>query len=536
MNRSQIFELVTDLLSKRAGPYSPLTKIFAPHRDELARAVGLQDGKLDEIIYNALNNLYGRGKCKVCQNATKLYPHRGGWAEYCSKKCMNSAESPRVKNAEATKKAKGTHISNSVIRQKSAATLKTNYGVDNPSLSPTIKEKRTKTFIGKFGETTPLKNQTVKQCISRTMNAKYGGTGTASPIIREKILASRRKNSIDALLVRAERANVVAENIETYNGCFSELNWWCLSCSTKFTCAPYDGNRGAENSLLKCPKCYPSHVSNPQRKITEFLETLGVRFTVNDRSTIKPLELDIVVPEKMLAIEINGLYFHGENSGKTRLYHLTKTKRAAEKGFQLIHLTDYEVVNRQAAVETMLQSKLGLLPRIYARDTQVEEIDRAEADDFLEKYHLQGACRAGVRLGLRHRGELVAVMTFGRPRFNRRFTWELLRFCSSKTVVGGASKLIANFRKDRSGSIISYADRRWSTGEMYKKIGFSFIGETSPSYWYFNQQGELHHRSKFQRHLLNDQSNQSEKEIMQARGWDRIWDCGTLRYVLTEGE
>lgn len=532
MNHSQTFELVTKLLSKRAGPYSPLTKLFAPYKAELEEAVGLPGGSLSEIIYNALNGLYGRGRCKVCQGETKLYPHRGGWAEYCSKRCMNSAAAPRVGRAEETKKKNGTHISSSSVRQKSLTTLRANYGVDNPSFSQEVKEKRAKTFMERYGESTPLKNEAIKRAAAKTLIDRYGGVGTASFVIREKVLATKRKAIIEDLLSRAKASGVIPENIEEYSGCFSKLNWRCLACSTSFTCSPYDGNRGADASLLKCPTCYPPHVSNPQQKVMELLEESGVKFVINDRSTIKPLELDIVVPERKLAIEINGLYFHGEKNGKTRLYHLSKTEQAAAAGFQLIHLTDHEILNRPEAVKNMLLSKLGLLEKIPARKTVLENINKTEANEFLEKYHMQGSCRASVRLGLRYQGELVAVMTFGRPRFNRIAKWELLRFCATKTVLGGASKLLSFFRKHHSGSIISYADRRWSKGDMYLKIGFTLDGETAPSYWYFNSAGELHHRSRFQRHRLNDQSDQSEWELMKGRGWDRIWDCGSYRFIL----
>ena len=77
-------------------------------------------------------------------------------------------------------------------------------------------------------------------------------------------------------------------------------------------------------------------------------------------------------------------------------------------------------------------------------------------------------------------------MTFGKPRFTKGANWELIRYCTigSFSVVGGASKLLSYFRKHNSGSIITYADRRWSIGNLYEKLGFTFIGNSEPNYYY----------------------------------------------------
>ena len=80
--------------------------------------------------------------------------------------------------------------------------------------------------------------------------------------------------------------------------------------------------------------------------------------------------------------------------------------------------------------------------------------------------------------------ELVAVMTFGKPRFDRKHDWEMIRFASKlgMNVAGGASKLLAYFRRNHSGSIVSYADRRYSEGNLYGRLGFKLESVSSPNY------------------------------------------------------
>ena len=69
--------------------------------------------------------------------------------------------------------------------------------------------------------------------------------------------------------------------------------------------------------------------------------------------------------------------------------------------------------------------------------------------------------------------------------------WELSRFCSlcNYQILGGASKLLKYFKENYQNEIpiISYADRRWSIGDLYKALGFEFVHYSSPSYWYWER-------------------------------------------------
>ncbi|MBR4316253.1 MAG: hypothetical protein IKP65_04695 [Alphaproteobacteria bacterium] len=94
---------------------------------------------------------------------------------------------------------------------------------------------------------------------------------------------------------------------------------------------------------------------------------------------------------------------------------------------------------------------------------------------------MQGKDNSSIKLGLFHENELVSVMTFGKPRFNKNYQYELIRFASKLgyQIIGGASKLLTCFiNQYHPESIISYADRRYSNGELYEAIGFELIGKS----------------------------------------------------------
>jgi hypothetical protein len=115
-----------------------------------------------------------------------------------------------------------------------------------------------------------------------------------------------------------------------------------------------------------------------------------------------------------------------------------------------------------------------------------------------------------------------------------------LRFCNklNTTVVGGFSKLLKHFIKNHNPiKIISYADRRWSVGKVYKNNGFTFYNNTQPNYWYMKYYKEREHRFKYIKSnlhkLLSDfNPTLSEWENMKNNKYDRIWDCGSKKYEL----
>jgi hypothetical protein len=117
------------------------------------------------------------------------------------------------------------------------------------------------------------------------------------------------------------------------------------------------------------------------------------------------------------------------------------------------------------------------------------------------------------------------------------YEWELLRFCNkiNYSVIGGASKLLKWFIKNNNPTnIVSYADIRWSDGNLYNVLGFDKINESKPNYFYvINKKRE--HRYKFRKDILVSEGfdeNKSENEIMKERGINRIYDCGNLVYSI----
>lgn len=433
------------------------------------------------------------------------------------------------------------------------------YGVKHNMHVLEIKEKICQTNLERYGSESPLGNEDVKEKVRLEVLRKYGVEHISQiPDLWKKGLQTRReKYPTLSIFSKGD-----LHHPETYN-----VSYWMENFKDPrsgridlHACAKYHNVKAnaIRNQFKKAGITgifKGSHTS--ELEVTQFIEGLGFDVNTSDRSLISPSEIDCYIPEVGIAVEFDGLMYHSQGNlaeGKffrcvPPNYHLEKTKRCAEKGVQLLHIFENEWLNKNTRHiwKSLIKSKLGLAERIFARNTVIKEVSDAAGKVFCEKNHLQGHATASVRYGLYHKEELVALMTFSKPRFNKKADWELLRFCCKKdiTVVGGASKLLKHFRKNHEGSIVSYANLRWSNGNLYEQLGFTLIGQSEPNYFYFKvtngrvktEDLKLLNRMQFQKHKLSEKlenfdPEKSEKENMYANGYNSIYDCGNLVYVL----
>jgi hypothetical protein len=294
------------------------------------------------------------------------------------------------------------------------------------------------------------------------------------------------------------------------------------------------------NKQYGCPKCN-NQSSKAEKIIVKFLQKY-TEVIEGDKKILEGKELDIYLPNYNIAIEFNGLYWHSDKFVDKK-YHLIKTEACKRKGIRLIHIFEDEWNYNKELVKSRLLSFINIdTNRIFARKCIVKEITSREASKFLDETHIQGKVGSKVKLGLYYNDELVSLMTFGSHRLNmggkfEKDKYELLRLSSKKNtlIVGGASKLLKHFiRNYKPKSIISYADRRWSEGNVYEKIGFNKVSTSKPNYFY--TKGTVReNRFKYRKSELvkvGFSKEKTEKQIMTEQGYYRIYDCGTIKYEM----
>ena len=326
---------------------------------------------------------------------------------------------------------------------------------------------------------------------------------------------------------------------EMYEGCQEHLLVMCPNGHTyKMTWDNWN------SKYSRCPSCSNKGISKEELFIVDFLKSnTDSEVLLNDRTVCKPKEIDMLLPEHKLAIEYCGLYWHSELLGKDSNYHINKTINCYRYGYQLITIFSDEFNNKHQLCLDRLLSYVNTanFNRIFARKCYVKEISARHARIFCEKNHLQGyGSGSSIKLGLFYNGELVAVMTFSKPSLAKGHkeakegVWELHRFCSklNTQVIGGASKLLKYFERNFEWTeLFSYADRRWSVGTLYEKLGFTFDKITQPNYWYIKDQCYNRINRFSLRKTSDEPKDVSEWELRKAQGYNRIWDCGNLKYI-----
>ena len=447
------------------------------------------------------------------------------------------------------------------IKLKKANNFFKKYGVDNPSKLSSIKIKKEETNLERFGTKYASQNQDIKNSVKEKWIQKYGVDNPAKTDEIKKKISEKVKLSRES--VREQSQKIFYKTIlkrlyengkmgsleplfdyNDYRGRLFKYPFQCKKCLSMV-----ETNLRISYEPLRCFVCNPKIDTGGQsileKEISDYIKTLDPDIIEQSRTVIHPLELDIVSEKHKIAIEVDGLYWHSETTGrKGKFYHFQKRKTTNDAGYRLLQIFEDDWVEKERIVKSRLKNAFQMnFRKIFARKCIVKEISTEIKSKFLKKYHIQGNDKSNIHLGLFYKNKLVSVMTFNPYRIAlgnspKKDSYELARFCSifNFSVVGGASKLLTYFEKVyKPVEILSYADCRWSDGNLYKNLGFSLTGQTQPNYWYIIRNQRKHRfayrKSELSKLLKIFDPTLTEWENMQINGYDRIWDSGSYKFL-----
>lgn len=289
--------------------------------------------------------------------------------------------------------------------------------------------------------------------------------------------------------------------------------------------------------------------SQGQNEIENFINLLQINTIKNYREL--GFEIDIYLPEYNIGIEYNGLYWHsGWGINKlNKNYHKNKLNKCKKEGIRLIQIFDDEWQNKREILKSKLKNILNKSDnnKIYARKCIIKEIhDNRLIYNFYNNNHIQGQTYGDVNLGLFHNNKLMAIMSFIEGKLYRKKKiklFELNRYATNinYNIIGGAGKLLNYFIKNYNpDNIYSFADLRYTSFDdnLYEKLGFKLDKIIPPNYYYTKNYKKRLTKYSFSKRNLKKRfpeiysDEKSEWQIMKDAGYDIIWDCGKLRYIL----
>ena len=549
MQREELLKTLMDIYKKEESIIRSI-RYMKTNRPELYKEIRNHTSHLPddtnaaELFYNLYHDIHTIQICKTpgCGKKVNLVGFFKGYSDHCCKGCTTKDPEMKRKSQESCMKKFGTKsaMQNQSVKDKGRQTTRDKYGVDHIRQSKEFKDKYEQTCLEKYGVKNPNSLQSLKDKKKKTFMERYGvECSFQSPEVKQKIYDANIKKFLVKFNTFLDNVNLEFLDDKYVDERYLH-SFKCKKCGTEFKQIWNSVQQG-----YKCPKCFPRQMGSSiiEKEIAYFIkEDLGLEILENTKSIISPLELDIFIPSMNIAIEHDGVYWHNcEMVDKN--YHINKTNMCEEKGIRLIHIFEDEWAYKKDIVKNRLKQILNYKQDrkiIHARKCVIKEITPKQKSEFLEKYHIQGNDNSVIKLGAYYENELISVMTFahssiakGGSKIKDNTVWELNRFCTKEDYIctGIASKLLKHFQRHYEWrQIFSYADRRWSQGDVYEKLGFTFVKNTDINYWYTKGNDRIHRFAL--RKQENEDKSKTEFELRSEQGYTRIYDCGSKKYIM----
>ena len=517
--------------------------------------------KIEDLPKNSFTVV--KVSCDYCDNISNISYYKwnrsmtslGKYA--CSKKCVveKTRESNLLKygvtslsKLDKTKdKIKDTNrikygvdyvFKSEEVKSKIKATNLDRYGVDNPLKSDKVKERIKSTNLDRYGVDNISKLDSIKEKKADTTFKNWGVyIPLKSDIIKEKVKLTNLTKYGNQYFVKSEifrKSNYNIANDEFYlNYIDNGISLFKCDCSKDhdFEISKDVYSKRILYNVSLCTICNPIDDNNSikEKNLYEYIVSIYSGEIIRSWR-LNNKEIDIYLPDLNIGFEFNGLYWHSDKY-KDSNFHINKKNFFKENGINLFHIWEDDWDYKGDIIKSQIENSIGLSKnKIWARKCKIVVLnDNKVIRDFLNNNHIQGKVNSVVKIGLYYDNELVSLMTFDNFEGRKRMEdggWNLSRFCSllNTSVIGGASKLLNYFMKTYNPSrIVSYADKDWSVGNLYYKLGFQNIKESKPDYKYIIN-GKRVHKSGFRKSFTG--ISESNRNI------NKIWDCGKIKFQI----
>lgn len=469
------------------------------YEEIIEKTLFLKNPTMIQRIYHIINDIDSEIKCPNCKtNSPAFITINKGYATYCSCKCQAEFTKEVRKNTIIEKYGSYPFLSDSALEKRKKTCLE-KYGTEFPFQNKEIQDKQTQTMLDLYGVENPSQLQHIKDKKVETCLKNWG---TENPNQCQQIQDKKKSTCLEKYGVEYFfQTDVFKESISDYN---------------------FPRHSVGENEIFE-------HLGN----------ILDCEIIQGNRSVLNGKELDIYIPDKNLAIEYCGLYWHS-NKFRNNSYHKEKFDLCKEHNIRLITIFEDEWLNNKELIKTKLSHILDSnnSKKVFARKCEIKKVSNKEKTKFYESHHIQGNGNSSIHIGLYYEQELVSCMSF---KQRKQKIFELDRFATKYTIPGGFNKLLNHFKIHFDWlEIITFADLRWHIGDVYIKSGFKYDKLLNPDYYYIIN-NKRSHKFNFRKSSIKKKYSDlyndalSESENMKNIGILKIYDCGKIRFKLING-
>lgn len=323
LNRLETLKVYTNSSVNRN--WSRMSNEIIDELSKLFKAYNVETpGELRWVLLNG-----ERPRCELCGNITRF--NRSDFFRFCSKKCSANAPS-----TDQTRKATNLKL----------------YGTEKPQSRTEQIAAVKQTVLQRYGEQPP--HYFGGKAHKAKMMELYGAENPA----QVKSLNEQKSHRIHAsfterFLPELAKAGFTTEEKLLTTG--PRYLFKCVKCSTEVEARVWCGK------IPRCRVCWPYNYSTQHIKIRDWLISIGEQPIENDRTIIKPLEIDLYLPKRKLGFEINGLYWHSVEPGGNIYAHQQKTLTALKNGITLIHLYEDQInLNFTNVTSKILENYLAI--------------------------------------------------------------------------------------------------------------------------------------------------------------------------------
>lgn len=308
------------------------------------------------------------------------------------------------------------------------------------------------------------------------------------------------------------------------------------SCGKKWTPMRFDDFTAGRSRTCG----HNANSSLAEQEVHSFIKN-DLKVDCEHRYKSDGVEFDIYIPSKRIAIEYNGLVWHSEQFADNPRKDYDKYKFCQRNNIRYVGIFEDEWLREKERVQKYLSSLLGVQSKVKIRPQQLQIQYQTSNDNdiknFLNKHHYIGG-----KGGFQHvwkcyyQDKLVAVLVVGSPtRQKIAEVYELRRIClhSSYRCYGLWSFLLKNFVKPKlsPATLTSFSDNRRDVGNLYQKIGFKKIKMIRPDYYWIKGQ-KRYHKSNLKKTVEERKTGKTEKQLREAQGYYRLWDCGKIKWSI----